>query len=181
MKGKTKRRIVLVSVMTLALIVALQSLVLAKATDVEVAGVWTAASKNKTERGWPDNGGNWHFVTQPFGSTWTDPYVPLQLNSASDGSPIVTGNLDMVLSCKLTPPGSGPCKGPATITDETGTVLWEGQGHLMVVAMVSTGQIVVQGRGPYEGTHLVLDVQEIGTGNTDVFDVTGRLLYPHGQ
>lgn len=181
MNRKTKRTIVWVSVITLTLILALQSSVLARATDVEVKGVWTGAWKNKTGRGWPDNGGNWHFVAQPFGSTWTDPYVPFQLDSASDGTPIVTGNLDMVLNCKLAPPGSGPCKGPATITDAAGTLLWEGQGHLRVVAMVSTGQITLQGRGPYEGTHLVLDVQELGTGNTDVFDVTGRLLFPHGE
>ena len=112
-----------------------------------------------------------------------DPYTPFHLNSVSDGSLNLTGDLTMKLSCTLAPPGSGPCKGPVTITDVDGTVLWEGRVHLMVVAMISSGQIVAQGRGPFEGTQLKLDVQEredLGP-NPDVFKLTGRLLYPHGQ
>ena len=181
--NRKKWRIIAVSLLTLALIVGVQGAVLAKATEVEVEGVFTGAWKNKTGRGWPDNGGNWHFVRQDFGTAWSDPYEPFELNSMTDGSRNVTGELNMVLSCKLAPPGSGPCKGPVTITDESGTVLWEGRVHLMVVAMISSGQIVAQGAegGPYEGTQLKLDVQERLDGPPDVFDLTGRLLYPHGE
>ena len=194
MNRMMKRRIIVVSLLTLALIVGVQGSVLARATQVEVEGVFQGGWKNTSGRGWPDNGGNFHFVRQDFGTTWcvvkpppappASPCVPFQLNSVNDGSVSVTGDLNMILSCTLAPPfGSGPCKGPVTITDEFGTVLWEGRGHLMVVEMISSGQIVAQGAEGtrYVGTQLMLDVQERLVGPPDVFDLTGRLLYPHGE
>jgi hypothetical protein len=168
--NRKKWSIIAASLLTLALIVGVPGLVLAKATKVEVTGELAGAWDPPSGVQWWSRPGRLHITDTDFKGYFNLPDLGVE------------GHHTMVLSCSLErPPGTGPCKGPITIREEEGgTVLWEGQVFLYVVEMVSSGQIVAQGRGPFEGTQLKLDVQEIG-GSTDVFELTGRLLYPHGE
>jgi hypothetical protein len=158
------------------LIVGIQGVVLAKATKVEVTGELAGEWFPLTGVQWwsrqpgPDRPGRLHIVDTDFKGYFDLPTLGVE------------GHHTMALSCSLERPiGTGPCKGPITIRDaEGGTVLWEGRVFLYVVDMISSGQIVAHGAegGPYEGTQLKLDVQEVD-GSTDIFALSGRLLYPN--
>jgi hypothetical protein len=178
--NRKKWQIIAISLITLALIVGVQGAVLAKAAKVDVtgelAGTWVPASGDQWFSRDPIPGvrpGRLHIVDTDFEGYFNLPDLGVE------------GHHTMVLSCSLERVipygGTGPCKGPITIWDAEDTVLWEGQVFLYVVDMISSGQIVAHGveGSPYEDTQLKLDVQEIG-GSTDVFELSGQLLYPHG-
>ena len=178
--NRKKWRIIAVSLLTLALIVGVQGAVLAKATKVEVtgdlAGAWDRESGDQWFSRDPIPGvrpGRLHIKDTDFNGYFNLPDLG------------VAGHHTMVLSCSIERVipvgGTGPCKGPITIWDAEDKVLWEGQVFLYVVDMISSGRIVAHGveGGPYEGTQLKLDAQERLVGPPDVFDLTGRLLYPN--
>ena len=75
---------------------------------------------------------------------------------------------------------SGPLWGEVTMTAVIGgvnTLIFKGQAEGNTVALVSVGKMKLIGRGPYEGATLNLTFDEIGPGNTDVYNWKGRLLY----
>jgi hypothetical protein len=172
--NRKKWRIIAVSLMILALILGMQSVVLAKSRKVRVTGNCSMGWVDPGRQWW-DNGGHLHVVNARAVGDFT-------LDSVDDPSFPVDGELTVILSC-IADPLSGPCHGSITFRDgPDGTVLWEGRIHLTNVNMMTSGHVVAHGRGPYEGTQLKLDWQErddLGP-NPDVFALSGCLLYPHG-
>lgn len=74
---------------------------------------------------------------------------------------------------------SGPLWGEVTMTAVIGginTLIFEGRATGTTAALVSVGKIKLIGRGPYEGATLDLTFEEIGPGNTDIYNWKGRLL-----
>ena len=177
MNRKMKRRIIVVSLLTLALIVGVQGSVLAKATKVDVKGdcdlTWT----------WPLTGKQWRDGANHLHMVDTEATGGFSLYSVDGDGFVFSGWQKVILSCNLAD-YYGPCHGTIAISDEKdGTVFWEGRIQLTTVDRMTSGQIVAHGRGPYEGTQLKLDWQErddLGP-NPDVFKLAGRLQYPHGE
>jgi hypothetical protein len=172
-----KWKTIVVSLLALALIVGVQGVVLAKATKVEVKGRSKLVWDFDPEKLWFDNGGNMHVKDMAANGFF-------RLESM-DGDPILDGYHTVILSC-MTRDYYGPCDGPIIITaEEGGEVLWEGHIHLMAVNRITSGQIVAQGRGDFEGTQLKLDIQEDdpypGTPDPNTYDLVGRLLYRHDE
>jgi hypothetical protein len=83
------------------------------------------------------------------------------------------------LSGELDSNFSGVVWAPVTIT-ATGDrlkpiIIFEGRAEADTVALVSVGTMTLYGRGPYEGATLELVFEEIGPGNSDTYNIRGRL------
>ena len=74
---------------------------------------------------------------------------------------------------------TGPVWAPVTVTgtvDGKKVLLFEGNATGDTVALVSTGTIKLNGRGPYEGFKLEIQFTELGPGNTDTYSFQGALI-----
>jgi hypothetical protein len=176
--NRKKWRIIIGSLLVLALIVGVQGAVLAKATKVEVYGRGEVTSKTGTMR-W-DKGGNLHVLELVCpGTIWLE---------TVDGEPILNGEWEIVLRANMdyedesyTGPGSG-----TIVITEGETVLWEGRIHGYFDRLILSGKITAHGRDRFEGMQLQLDVQEDspipgGNQDPDLYTLTGRLLDPQGE
>jgi len=79
---------------------------------------------------------------------------------------------------------SGPVWAPVTLTaivNGRNVVIFEGNATGTTVALVSKATIKLNGRGPYEGARLVLELTEIGPGNTDTYTLKGTLTPGSGN
>lgn len=75
---------------------------------------------------------------------------------------------------------SGVVWAPVTLTatiDGIKTIIFEGGATADTVALVSIGKIKLHGRGPYEGATLDLTFEEIGPGNSDIYNFKGHLKH----
>jgi len=74
---------------------------------------------------------------------------------------------------------SGPLWSPVVLTAKVAgvnTVIFKGSATADTVALVSVGKVTLEGYGPFEGTKLEFDFEEIGPGNSDVYNFQGTLM-----
>lgn len=134
--------------------------------------------------------GGWDIVPPAFTAQFL--FVDADLNTHARHMPLVgalklTGNgviIDSKISAdfnaELDPTFSGPLWGEVTMTAKVGginTLIFEGRANGDLVGLVGAGKIKLIGRGPYLGATLDLTFVEIGPGNTDNYNWTGRLLH----
>lgn len=175
---RTMRQSVLVlSALIIGLVVSIPGSVLARATITAVEGLADLSDGVLGGEVWSDSAGNMHF--QHFSEKG---------NFSLQGDEIdINGKQILVLNGKLNPSLTGPFSGTftvSTIIEGQDTVIWEGRVHGQVVELIFTGRITAHGRGPFAGMLLHLGIQEDTSGpepNSEIFNLTGWLLDPHGQ
>ncbi|HEX5222609.1 MAG TPA: hypothetical protein VFZ59_23845 [Verrucomicrobiae bacterium] len=91
----------------------------------------------------------------------------------------IEGKISADFNGELDATFTGPVWAAVTITgtvDGKKVLLFEGNATGDTVALVSTGKITLNGRGPYEGSKLEMEFTENGPGNTDTYSFTGALI-----
>lgn len=178
MIGTTKRRIVLVLLVTLALAVGAPASVSAKAAKVDVTGQGTMVLNPYTGSMWLDGGGHMHVSKVEAAGSFA-------LHSVVGDSVDFAGIQTTTLSCIVDETGSGPCSGRVTIAAEDGALAWEGHLRGQAVGLIFFGQMTAKGRGIFEGAQLKLDMQEASptpdNPDPNVYFFTGRILHPQGD
>jgi len=90
----------------------------------------------------------------------------------------INGKISVQLNGELDTTGTGVLWSPAIITASVNgvkTIIFEGSATADTVGLVSKGEATLKGRGPYEGTELEFEFEEIGGANSDHYTFTGRL------
>jgi hypothetical protein len=96
----------------------------------------------------------------------------------------IQGKISADFNADLDGTYTGPLWSPVTITANDGgskTVIFEGSALGNTVGLVSTATIKLNGRGPYAGARLELELTEIGPGNTDTYTLKGSLINGSGN
>jgi hypothetical protein len=106
-------------------------------------------------------------------------HLPLvgPFNFTANGT-TVNAKIHVDLSGELDVTGTGVVWTPVTITSTVNgikTMLFEGTAQGNEVALVATGTVSLQGRGPYSGSEMNFSFQEIGPGDSNTYTFTGTL------
>jgi hypothetical protein len=173
MHGKTKRKFIVFALLMAGLCVSLPRPVLAKATKTDVTGVSDVNGCVLSGEIVPDEDGNLHIKAY----TQTGRFELQGDDIAIKGTQIV------VLTGVIDDTGSGFIDGNWIVISASGTVIWEGAVHGHLEQFSFTGKVTAQGKGPYAGMTLKLDMQERpGTEdnpNSEVFDLSGHIRESH--
>lgn len=92
---------------------------------------------------------------------------------------LIEGKISADFNGDLDATYSGPLWASVTITgaiNGTKTLLFEGNATGTTVGLLSVATIKLEGRGPFEGDRLELQLTEIGPSNTDTYDLKGTLI-----
>jgi hypothetical protein len=161
----------------LALLVGLSGAISAQNTGIAVTGKsdWTIVPAN---------------IVPPFLFIGTDGdfyirHLPLVGKITLAGRDVsIEGKISADFNAELDATFSGPVWASVTITGTVNgsrTLLFEGNATGTTVGLVSVAKIKLEGRGPFEGDRLELQLTEIGPGNTDTYDLKGTLIRRAGQ
>jgi hypothetical protein len=176
MKRTKIARILLLSLLVIALLVGIQSTALARPTKTAVTGTGDLPPVPSTGVTWTDGAGNFHFRNLTFTG-----------NVSLHGEGIaIQGTQTLVIDGYADPTQSGPFRGVYTIravVDGKDTILWDGRIEGFSMYAQSFANIVAQGQGPFKGTQLKLDfVENTPTPENpapQTFQLAGQVLDPH--
>ncbi len=164
------KRIVIISLLVIALLVCSQGVVMANSVKVTVSGYATLGLPlNPPPPVWMDNGGNQHFDGVRRAGDF----------SVTDGDTFEFNGYRVVEIFGVLRDGVGHMRGPVTVytSDAMDEVAWLGQMHVYKDVLAS-GEMILYGVGDYKGMQLKLDVEETSTA---YFELEGRLLSAHGE
>ena len=172
-----KRSVFAVSLLAIVLLANVLGPALAKSTVTDVEGRADLLGGPPVGEIRPDAAGNLHLRNYTAtGSLFLDGG---HIRIDGKNTMVLNGNVDSTLT--------GPLSGTYTVLTDIGgqdTVIWEGRVHGNVVNAIFSGKVVAQGRGPYAGMQLKLDILEDlpspGDPNPERFTVVGQILNPQG-
>lgn len=98
--------------------------------------------------------------------------------SLSGSGVVIQGTLTSEFSGNLDEYGTGPVSGTFIVQTERDGVIWEGRSHGHLVEWMGTAVVTAQGRGPFSGKLLQLEMVEIPNLNPyqDDFALSGWIL-----